>query len=142
MSKVFYVPGHSAIIDYARELVPGAWIAQHSGLMLPEIHVSYPGAILGDEEDFLIDQERAFGTAPTQTTCTRFDFAFSQRQILDYAGDTLGESFKLADLDVGNMTTVFARWGGRCWSFKGLATLPHRLIMRRVALHVLASEKA
>ena len=57
MCKVFYVPGHTAIIDYARQIGPNMWMAQHSGLMLPELRVRYPGAILGDEEAFLIDQD-------------------------------------------------------------------------------------
>ncbi|HCA1453373.1 TPA: hypothetical protein MNK97_005730, partial [Klebsiella pneumoniae] len=52
MCKVFYVPGHTAIIDYARQIGPNMWMAQHSGLMLPELRVRYPGAILGDEEAF------------------------------------------------------------------------------------------
>lgn len=141
MSKVFYVPGHTAIIDYAREL-SGAYVAQHSGLMLAELHVRHPGAILGDEESFLVDQERAFGTPPKQTTGARYDFALSQRKTLSYVVDNVGESFKLADFEVGNMTTIFARFGGRYWSFTGLATLPHHLIMRRVALLALAREPA
>ena len=71
MCKVFYVPGHTAIIDYARQIGPNMWMAQHSGLMLPELRVRYPGAILGDEEAFLIDQERAYGTPPARTTAAR-----------------------------------------------------------------------
>lgn len=56
--------------------------------------------------------------------------------------DELGASFKLADLDHGNMTTIFAQWGGRYWTLTGLATLPHLLIMRRIATHSLAVAKA
>ena len=52
------------------------------------------------------------------------------------------ESNKLADLDHGNMTTIFAQWGGRYWTLTGLATLPHLLIMRRIATHSLAVAKA
>ena len=46
MCKVFYVPGHTAIIDYARQIAPNMWMAQHSGLMLPELRVRYR---LGDD---------------------------------------------------------------------------------------------
>ncbi|WP_109846921.1 hypothetical protein [Pseudomonas aeruginosa] len=142
MCKVFYVPGHTAIIDYARELGRNVWVAQHSGLMLPELRLRHPGAVLGDEESFLIDQERAYGTPPAPTTPARFEFALSRREILDYHADELGESFKLADLEDGNMARIFAKWGGRCWSMQGLATLPHLLIMRRIATHALGKPKA
>ncbi|WP_116892916.1 hypothetical protein [Pseudomonas savastanoi] len=141
MSKVFYVPGDTAIIDYARELY-GVYVAQHSGLMLAELHVRHPGAVLGNEESFLVDQERAFGTPPSQTTGARYDFALSQRKTLSFAVDSVGESFKLADYEVGNMTTIYARVGRRYWTFTGLATLPHHLIMRRVALMAYAGEPA
>jgi len=135
MCKVFYVPGHTAIIDYARQIGPDTWMAQHSGLMLAELRVRFPGAILGDEETFLVDQERAYATLPTQTTVVRFDYNLGNRRILDYHADDLGQSFKLADLESGNMTTIFAHWGGRYWTMKGLATLPHLMIMRRIATH-------
>jgi len=118
------------------------WMAQHSGLMLPELRVRYPGAILGDEEAFLIDQERAYGTPPARTTAARFEFNLPQRPVIDYHADELGASFMLADLDHGNMTTIFAQWGGRYWTLTGLATLPHLLIMRRIATHSLAVAKA
>lgn len=142
MSKVFYVPGHTSIIDYARQLAPGAWIAQHSGLMLPELHMRHPEAVLGDEESFLIDQDRAFSTAPEQTTEARYDFALARRGTIDFAAENGSESFKLADFKVGNITTIYVRWAGRYWTFTGLATLPHFLIIRRVALHAPDRAKA
>lgn len=142
MSKVFYIPGHTAIVDYAREIAPGAWIAQHSGQMLVELQIDYPGAVLGDEESFLIDQERAYATEPVQTTAARYEAALSGRRILECRADAAGESFKLADLETGNMTRIFVRWGGRYWTYIGLATLPHQLVIRRVALHALQVQSA
>ena len=67
MCKVFYVPGHTAIIDYARQIGPNMWMAQHSGLMLPELRVCHPGAVLGDEEAFLLAQEAADAIRATAT---------------------------------------------------------------------------
>lgn len=137
MCKVFYVPGHTSIVDYARELAPGAWIASHSGLMLAELQIRFPGVVLGDEESFLQDQERAFATRPERTTKARYERCLSERRILECRSDAAGESFKLADLEQGNLTRIFVSWGGRYWSFIGLATLPHQLIIRRVALQAM-----
>lgn len=48
MQKVFYVPGQTAIIDYARQIGPNAWAARATWLMLPEIQVRHPGAALAE----------------------------------------------------------------------------------------------
>jgi long-subunit fatty acid transport protein len=137
MCKLFYVPGHDSFIDYAREIVPGAWIAQHSGQMLVEIQVDHPGAVLGDEASFARDQAHAFATNPEVTTRTRYERTRLQQRILEVNQDAAGDSYKLASVEQGNLVRIFVRWGGRYWTFIGLATLPHQVIIRRIALHAL-----
>lgn len=73
MPKVFFVPGQTTIIDYAREIGPNMWAARCSWLMLPEIRVRHPGAVLDDQTAFLQAQESANGTKPARITEARFD---------------------------------------------------------------------
>jgi PmbA protein len=133
MSKVFYVPGQTSIIDYAREIAPGKWATRCRLLMLPELQISHPGAVLGDEEAFLLDQEATHGTRPTETTAARYDYAFSHLAVSDFAADEQCDSFKLECCEVGNVTRIFAHWDGRYWTFLGLANLPHQVIVERLS---------
>jgi PmbA protein len=121
------------VIDHARQTEAGAWVAQHSGLMFSELQLAHPGAVLGDEDSFLAAQARAFTTVPEEITRARFAFALSQRKVLDHTGDGDSESFKLAEMTIGNITTIYARRGSRFWLFQDVATLAHRLIIQRVS---------
>ena len=134
MCKVFYVPGHTAIIDYARQIGPNMWMAQHSGLMLPELRVCHPGAVLSDEEAFLLAQEAALGTQPQEITEARYDYALTRLPVLDFAADGKTYSFKLEKYETGNLTCIYALCHGRYWTFLGLATLTHQMIIQRVTM--------
>ncbi len=134
MSKVFYVPGQTSIIDYAREIGPNMWATRCRMLMLPELCICNPGAVLGDEEAFLLAQEAALGTQPQETTEARYDYALTRLPVLDFAADGRNYSFKLEKFEVGNLTRIFALCHGRYWTFLGLATLTHQIIVQRVTL--------
>lgn len=134
MSKVFYVPGQTSIIDYAREIGPNMWATRCRMLMLPELCICHPGAVLGDEEAFLLAQEAALGTQPQETTEARYDYALTRLPVLDFAADGRNYSFKLEKFEVGNLTRIFALCHGRYWTFLGLATLTHQIIVQRVTL--------
>lgn len=95
MSKVFYVPGQTSIIDYAREIAPNMWATRCRMLMLPELRVCHPGAVLGDEEAFLLAQEATLGTQPQEITEARYDYALTRLPVLDFAADGKTYSFKL-----------------------------------------------
>lgn len=132
MQKVFYVPGQTAIIDYAREIGPNVWAARCSWLMLPEIRVRYPGAVLGDEYHFLIAQEAAHGTTPQPVSATRYDYALSKGTILDFHAGNTGDSFILQGREVGDLARVYARKGDHHWSFLALPTITHAEIWQRI----------
>ena len=134
MSKVFYVPGQTSIIDYAREIGPNMWATRCRMLMLPELCICNPGAVLGDEEAFLLAQEAALGTQPQEITEARYDYALTRLPVLDFAADGRNYSFKLEKFEVGNLTRIFALCHGRYWTFLGLATLTHQIIVQRVTL--------
>ena len=134
MSKVFYVPGQTSIIDYAREIAPQVWASRCRMLMLPELRVSHPGAVLGDEEAFLIAQEAALGTQPQEITEARYDYALTRLPVLDFAADGKTYSFKLEKYEIGNLTRIYALCHGRYWAFLGLATLTHQMIIQRVTM--------
>ncbi len=134
MSKVFYVPGQTSIIDYAREIGPNMWATRCRMLMLPELCICNPGAVLGDEEAFLLAQEAALGTQPQETIEARYDYALTRLPVLDFAADGRNYSFKLEKFEVGNLTRIFALCHGRYWTFLGLATLTHQIIVQRVTL--------
>lgn len=134
MSKVFYVPGQTSIIDYALEIGPNMWATRCRMLMLPELCICNPGAVLGDEEAFLLAQEAALGTQPQETIEARYDYALTRLPVLDFAADGRNYSFKLEKFEVGNLTRIFALCHGRYWTFLGLATLTHQIIVQRVTL--------
>ena len=134
MSKVFYVPGKTSIIDYAREIAPNLWASRCRMLMLPELRVCHPGVVLGDEEAFLIAQEAALGTQPQEITEARYDYALTRLPVLDFAADGKTYSFKLEKCEVGNLTRIYALCNGRYWAFLGLATLTHQMIVERITM--------
>lgn len=134
MSKVFYVPGQTSIIDYAREIAPQVWASRCRMLMLPELRVSHPGAVLGDEEAFLIALEAALGTQPQEIKAAQYDYALTRLPVLDFAADGKTYSFKLEKYEVGNLTRIYALCDGRYWVFLGLATLTHQMIVERVTM--------
>ena len=134
MSKVFYVPGQTSIIDYAREIGPNMWATRCRMLMLPELRVCHPGAVLGDEEAFLLAQEAALGTQPQEITEARYDYALTRLPVLDLAADGKTYSFKLEKYEAGNLTCIYALCHGRYWTFLGLSTLTHQIIVQRVTL--------
>ena len=132
MSKVFFVPGQTTIIDYAREIGPNMWAARCSWLMLPEIRVRHPSAVLDDQTAFLQAQESSNGTKPARITEARFDFAVSNGQVLDYFADETGDSFILQAPEVGDLVRVYARCYGHCWSFLSLPIITHSEIRSRI----------
>ncbi len=132
MQKVFYVPGQTAIIDYAREIAPNAWAARCSWLMLQEIRVRHPGAVLGDEAEFLQAQEHAHGTRPQRVTESRYDYALSRGQVLDFHAGDAGDSFILQGREIGDLVRVYARAKGKYWSFLALPTITHAEIWQRI----------
>lgn len=132
-AKVFYVPGETSIIDYAKEIAPNVWASRCRWLMLPEMQISHPGAVLGDEESFLLAQEAAHGTPPAEISAARYDYAISHLPVADFAADGQGESFKLEPCGVGNVARIYAHWHGRYWTFLGLANVPHQVIVSRLS---------
>ncbi|MDU8545704.1 MULTISPECIES: hypothetical protein [Pseudomonas] len=132
-AKVFYVPGDTSIIDYAQEIGPNVWVSRCRWLMLPEMQIRHPGAVLGDEESFLIAQEAAHGTAPAEISAARYDYAISHLPVADFAADAHAETFKIEQCEVGNVTRIYAHWNGRYWTFLGLANVPHQVIVSRLS---------
>lgn len=132
MSNVFYIPGETAVIDYARQLTCGAWVSQYNGTPLPLLARRYPGAVLGSVDDFLTAQDREHGTLPREISVSRFDLLLTQRRTIGFSSDPEGESFKIDTPCVGNMTSIYLKMADRCWVFVGLATLPHKVIVQRV----------
>jgi len=132
MSQVFYVPGQPLAIDYAHQNKAGHWVAQRSGLLFCELRMSYPGVVVGDESFFLAAQARRFGTVPEHIERSSFEFALHYRKVIDHPGAGDSESFKLADMTVGNITSIYARIGTGYWLFQDVATLPHCQIIQRI----------
>ena len=99
-----------------------------------ELHICHPGAVLGDEESFLLAQEAALGTQPQEISEARYEYALTRLQVLDFAAVDKDFSFKLEKFEVGNLTRIYARCNGRYWTFVGLATLTHQMIVQRITL--------
>ncbi|BEO78969.1 hypothetical protein I5K96_24030 [Serratia marcescens] len=58
----------------------------------------------------------------------------------DWAGDAHSETFKLAEMYCGEVTTVYAKVGERYFRFRDVVTLPHSAILARINKEVLSRE--
>ncbi|HIE2223881.1 TPA: hypothetical protein ACXK2U_004281 [Serratia marcescens] len=58
----------------------------------------------------------------------------------DWAGDAHSETFKLAEMYCGEVTTVYAKVGERYFRFRDVVTLPHCAILARIDKEVLSRE--
>jgi len=135
MDKVFYIPGEPTAIDYALELSDGRTVTHWTRETLAQLAERYPGVVLGDEDTFIQQQERALGTQPEEITEAEYYAALALPNPLVWQlGDGI-ESFKGSEYIAGNVTTVYARRGSRFWRFRGVATLPHALIVDKIKHH-------
>ena len=58
----------------------------------------------------------------------------------DWEGDAHSETFKLAEMYCGEVTTVYAKVGERYFRFRDVVTLPHSAILARINKEVLSRE--
>lgn len=135
MEKVFYIPGSPTAIDYALELGNGQVVTNWTRETLEQLAERYPGVVLGDEDTFIQQQERALGSTPEEITEAEYYAALTMPNPLVWQlGDGI-ESFKGCEYVAGNVTTIYARRGHRFWRFRGVATLPHTLIVQKIKHH-------
>ncbi|AGO57689.1 hypothetical protein SOD_p00150 (plasmid) [Serratia plymuthica 4Rx13] len=58
----------------------------------------------------------------------------------DWCGDIECESFKLAEMYCGEVTTIYAKVGERYFRFRDVVSLPHTAILARINKEVLNRE--
>ncbi len=58
----------------------------------------------------------------------------------DWEGDAHSETFKLAEMYCGEVTTVYAKVGERYFRFRDVVTLSHSAILARINKEVLSRE--
>lgn len=132
MDKVFYIPGTPTAIDYALELDDGRIVTNWTRETLEQLAERYPGVVIEDEDAFIAQQERVLSTTPEEITEAEYYSALFILPPLDWKGGNGGESFKWSEFVAGNVTTIFVKRQGRYWRFRGVATLPHAVIMAKV----------
>lgn len=135
MNRVFYIPGLPTAIDYALELADGRTVTNWTRETLEQLAERYPGVVLGDEDTFIQQQERALGSAPEEITEAEYYAALGAPTPLVWQLSDGIESFKGSEYIAGNVTTIYARRGSRFWRFRGVATLPHALIVDKIKHH-------
>ncbi|WP_225776435.1 hypothetical protein [Pseudomonas sp. Marseille-Q5115] len=133
MTHVFCAKQNCQFIDTARRIGdgPGDFIATHSGLMLVELKVRHPDAVLLDEEEFLQALDRIHSTRPELSSEDRYERALMSPHALDFQHCEAGRSFKVPDATDPMLGTVYAQHFGCYWMFRGVTNLPHTFIMHR-----------
>jgi hypothetical protein len=139
MSKVFYIPGEPTAIDYALELTDGpttTYVTNWTRETLDQLAQRYPGVVIGEEDSFIEQQERALSTQPEEIIEAEYHAAMSGPwpPLVWQLGDGV-ESFKGSEPVEENVTFIYARKGSRYWRFRGVATLPHPLIAQKIQHH-------
>ncbi len=132
MHQVFFIPGSTAAIDYARLREDGEWITLHTAQTISELQVTYPGVILGAEADFTAQMEQACRTEPEHITADQFQDAFEVLPPVGWSQTDEAESFKFMEHYSGRITSVYARVGERFYRFLDLCTLEHAEIIAKV----------
>ena len=133
MQSVFYVPGSTAPIDYARLCADGELITLHTSQTIAQLQGTYPGAVLGSEEEFTMQMEAASRTEPMHITADQFDDALNALPPCNWTGcGSSTETFKFMERYSGRITTIYARIGERYFSFLDVYTLTHAQIVDKV----------
>ena len=133
MNKVFYVPGNASAIDYVRRREDGVDVSYFTGMTLDELQAEYPGAIVGSEDDFLLQMESACITEPEVISAEQYEDALEALPPQDWRGaGSREESFKFMERYAGRVTSIYARVGANHFRFRDIYTLPHSEIIKRV----------
>ena len=133
MAKVFFVPGNTSAVDYARLRQDGEWISVHSAQTLDELQATYPGAVLGTELEFTAQMEQACRTEPEHITADQFQDAFEVLPPVGWTSEgSQTESFKFMEHYSGRITSVYARVGDRFYRFLDVCSLSHAEIISKV----------
>lgn len=86
-------------------------------------------------------RERHARTGVEEITLAAFMDAIAVMYPRDWCGDVNCESFKLADMYCGEVTTIYAKVGERYFKFRDVASLPHTAILARINKEVLSREQ-
>jgi len=132
MHQVFFIPGNTAAIDYAKLREDGEWITLHTAQTIDELQATYPGIILGTECDFTAQMEEACRTEPEHITAGEYQDAFKVLPPVGWRQSAETESFKLMEHYSGRITNVYARVGKQFYRFLDLCTLEHSEIIAKV----------
>ncbi|MFA1240864.1 hypothetical protein ACCC84_21385 [Serratia odorifera] len=86
-------------------------------------------------------RERQARTGVEEITLAAFMDAIAVMYPRDWCGDVECESFKLADMYCGEVTTIYVKVKERYFRFRDVVTLPHSAILARIDKEVLSREQ-
>lgn len=134
MTKVFYVPGSTHAIDYARETESGEFVSWWQCRTLAQVAEEYPGVTLIEEADFIQQQAAALLQAPQVISPEMYVEQLGMLPPEDWRGGDGFESFKSSEYYSGNITYIYVqnRATGQCWRLRDDACLTHAEIVGRV----------
>lgn len=142
-SPVFYVPAQGqqvpVVIDVAI-LRTGSYVGLYSNQTIDELRKKHPLICLGESDAVRDQKEAMITTTPTEITAEAYEYALCTLPPSGYKANSIGASFKCEEHLSGRITAIYASIQGRCFTFNGVASMPHAQIMAKV-LKVIESEE-
>lgn len=132
MTMVFYVPGSTSAVDYARNLPCGNWVSVHTGQPLEALQATYPGVVMGTEDEFAAQMEAAYRTEPEHITEERYQSMLDALPPQGWTIEADAESFKFMERYSGRITDIYARIGRKFFRFMDVCTLTHDEIVSKI----------
>lgn len=128
--------GRARSLDLARQDEAGDWVTVYGRppQNLGNVQVSHPSARLSTHEEFKVEHDNSWRHPPCQITEEDYWHALEVLPPLGYVVQQNGrcESFKLRELQSGDMTAIFARSGDTYWRMMDNVSTPHEEIMEAV----------
>lgn len=93
------------------------------------------------EAAYWLSREEAAMTKPAEITLERYMDMIGTMYPLDWRGNMVNESFKLAEMYCGNVACIYAKVGERYFEFRDVVTLSHEEIIERIEKEVLSQNQ-
>lgn len=131
--NLLYVAAPLRAIDFAVRRADGVIVGAFNGKTIAELEAEYGAKVeCGTRNDYQAVHDAYWRTPPARITAEEWDEALNALPPEGWCKVNGVESFKMSEYLSGGITTIYARKGECCWSFRDSAALPARDIAERI----------
>jgi hypothetical protein len=127
-TRCFVQPSTLTIIDMVHPVTGLSQIYQHS---LAEIQARYPGALIGDFEEWWRRKEESFIAAPKVITEERYMEMLEVLPPMRWIQRDGSSTFMLSEMTCGRITMIFCYTAGQFFELSDRVTLKHEEIVTK-----------